>query len=255
MLKLFDLRGKVALVTGSSRGIGRSMAMNLAEAGAQVIVTSRDAAQSAAVAAEIAAAHGVRTFAIAANLADKSDTERLAREAIAQAGRVDILILNAGTNTHFGPAAAASEEAFDRMIDVNVRSVWRLTSLLAPQMAERKDGVIVIVSSIAGILGNPIIGLYGVSKSADIGLMRALAAEWGPSNIRVNAIAPGLIKTEFARVLWSDDKIRGAREAMTPLRRIGEPDDIGGIAVFLASRAGAFVTGQVLVADGGVTIV
>ena len=159
------------------------------------------------------------------------------------------------TNTHFGPIGKASEDAYDKIMSVNVKSVWQLTSLVIPQMAARKDGTVIVVGSIAGLKGNPLLGLYGVGKAALFSMVRNLAAEWGPSNVRVNAIAPGLVKTDFAKALWENDTLRAAREAATPLRRIGDPDDIGGIAVMLAARAGAFITGQVIVADGGVTVI
>ncbi len=254
MQSLFDLTGKVALITGSSRGIGRAIAEHMAHHGATVIVSSRTQAECDEVARAISA-RGGRALAIAADVGRKEQLERLVAETLGQCGRIDILVCNAATNTHFGPLAKASDESFDKMMAVNVRSVWQLCNLVIPQMAARKDGAVIITSSIASVKGNPLIGLYGIAKSAVNALVRNLATEWGPSNVRVNAIAPGLVKTEFARALWSDDKLRTAREAATPLRRIGEPDDIAGLAVMFASRAGAFTTGQVLIADGGVTIV
>jgi NAD(P)-dependent dehydrogenase (short-subunit alcohol dehydrogenase family) len=175
-------------------------------------------------------------------------------DTLAKWGRIDILVCNAATNPVYGPMAKASDDEFDKIMGTNVRSNFWLCNLVIPQMAERRDGAVIIVSSIAALKGNAVIGLYGVSKAADAGLVRNLAVEWGPSNIRINAIAPGLVKTDFARALWEDDKIRTLREAQTPLRRLGEADDIGGIAVMLASRAGNFITGQMIVADGGVTI-
>lgn len=253
MDSLFDLTGKVALITGASRGIGRAIAEHMARHGATVIVCSRTQSECDEVAHAINAAGG-RALAMAADVGKKDQLERLVTDTIRQCDRIDILVCNAATNTHFGPLAKASDEAFDKMMAVNVRSVWQLCSLVIPQMAERKDGAVIITSSIAALKGNPVIGLYGIAKSAVNALVRNLATEWGPSNVRVNAIAPGLIKTEFARALWSDDKLRAAREAATPLRRIGNPEDIAGIAVMFASRAGAFTTGQVFIADGGVTI-
>ena len=170
-------------------------------------------------------------------------------------GRIDILVCNAATNPVYGPTASASPEAFDKIFGTNVKSVWSLCNQVIPQMAARRDGAVILVSSIAGLKGNGIIGLYGVSKAADSALVRNLAVEWGPSNIRVNAIAPGLVKTDFAKALWEDDNLRATREQQTPLRRLGEPDDIAGLAVLLAGPGGAFITGQTFVADGGVTIV
>lgn len=251
---LFDLTGKVALITGSSRGIGRAIAEHMARNGATVIVSSRTQSECDDVARAIEHGGG-RAIAVAADVGKKDQLERLVAQTLGRCGQIDVLVCNAATNTHFGPLAKASDEAFDKMMAINVRSVWQLCNMVIPQMAARKDGTVIITSSIAGVMGNPVIGLYGIAKSAINALVRNLATEWGPSNVRVNAIAPGLIKTEFARALWSDDKLRASREAATPLRRIGEPDDIAGIAVMFASRAGAFITGQVLIADGGVTIV
>src|SRR5476649_568263 len=171
-----------------------------------------------------------------------------------QWAKIDILVCNAAANPVYGPTAKAGDEAFDKIMGNNIKSNFWLSNMVIPQMAERKDGVVIIVSSIAALKGNTVIGLYGVSKAADAGLVRNLACEWGPQNIRVNAIAPGLVRTDFAKALWEDDKLRKAREEATPLRRIGDPQDIGGIAVFLASKAAAFITGQCIVADGGVTI-
>lgn len=254
MDSLFDLSGKVALITGSSRGIGRAIAEHMARHGATVIVSSRTQSECDEVAGTINR-DGGHALAIAADVGKRDQLEHLVSECIKRCDRIDVLVCNAATNTHFGPLAKATDEAFDKIMSVNVRSVWQLCNMVIPQMAERRDGAVIITSSIAAVMGNPVIGLYGIAKSAVNALVRNLATEWGPSNVRVNAIAPGLVKTEFARALWSDEKLRAAREAATPLRRIGDPDDIAGIAVMFASRAGAFTTGQVLIADGGVTIV
>ena len=154
----------------------------------------------------------------------------------------------------FGPMSGAPDEAFDKIMLTNVKSVFWLANMVLPQMAARGDGAMIIISSIGALRGSSQLGLYATSKAAEAGLCRALACEWGPKNVRVNCIAPGLIRTDFARALWEDETRRKAREALTPLRRIGEPRDIGGIAVFLASEAGSFITGQMIVADGGVTI-
>jgi len=250
---LFDLTGKVALVSGSTKGIGLSIATQFALHGARVVISSRKAAECDRVTAELRA-RGLDATSIPCDVGRKEQVEHLVQATLEQLGRIDILVCNAATSTHYGPMGKASEEAWDKIMAVNLKSVWQLTSLVIPQMAERKDGAVIFVSSIAGLKGNPIIGLYGVTKAALFGVTRNLATEWGPSNVRVNAIAPGLVKTDFARALWEDETNRTAREAATPLRRIGEPDDIGGIAVLLASRAGSFITGQVIVADGGVTI-
>jgi dehydrogenase/reductase SDR family member 4 len=250
---MFSLTGKVALITGSTKGIGKSIAEQMAKAGAKVVISSRKREACDEVQKEFAAA-GHTAIALPCNIARKEEVEALVAATLKQWGRIDILVCNAATNPVYGPMASASDDAFDKIMGTNIKSNFWLSNLVIPQMAERKDGVVIIVSSIAALRGNTVIGLYGVSKAADAGLVRNLAVEWGPHNIRVNAIAPGLVRTDFARALWEDEKARKAREAATPLRRLGEPDDIGGIAVMLASRAGNFITGQMIVADGGVTI-
>ena len=169
-------------------------------------------------------------------------------------GAIDVVVANAATNPYYGPLTDISDDAFDKIIANNLKSVLWLAAMTLPGMAERRGGSLIVVGSIGGILANTVIGAYGISKAADHHLVRNLAAEWGPKGVRVNAIAPGLIKTEFARALWEDEKRRTERINVTPLRRLGEPQDIGGIAVFLASPAAAFITGQCIVADGGVTI-
>jgi NAD(P)-dependent dehydrogenase (short-subunit alcohol dehydrogenase family) len=250
---LFDLTGKTALITGSTKGIGRAIAEHLARAGAKVVISSRKADACEAVKKEFDAM-GLQSIAIACNVARKEELEALFAKTMEAYGRIDILVCNAATNPVYGPTASASDEAFDKIMGTNIRSNWQLCNRVIPQMAARGDGAVIIVSSIAALRGNGVIGLYGVSKAADAALARNLAVEWGPKNIRINAIAPGLVKTDFARALWEDEKLRGDRESQTPLRRLGDPDDIAGIAVMLASKAGNFITGQLIVADGGVTI-
>ncbi|MBL8384637.1 MAG: SDR family oxidoreductase [Burkholderiales bacterium] len=250
---LFDLSGKTALVTGSTKGIGKAIARQLALAGARVVISSRKADACEAVKREFDA-EGLTAVAIPCNVARKAELDNLVARTMEAYGRIDILVCNAATNPAFGPTASVPEEGFDKIMGTNVKSVWQLCNMVIPQMAARGDGAVIIVSSIAALRGNGVIGLYGVSKAADAALARNLAVEWGPKNIRVNAILPGLVRTDFARALWEDDKNRSAREAATPLRRLGEPDDIAGIAVMLAGPAGAFITGQAIVADGGVTI-
>jgi NAD(P)-dependent dehydrogenase (short-subunit alcohol dehydrogenase family) len=252
-MKSFDLTGKVAIVTGSSRGIGCSIAEHLAAAGARVVVSSRKAPACEEVAQSIRTAGG-EAVAIPANIGDKAQLENLVNETRRHWGRIDVLVCNAASNPYYGPMAQMPDEAFNKILQNNVVSNHWLASLVLPEMAERKDGVVIIVSSIGGLKGTAVLGAYAISKAADMQLARNLAVEWGPHNIRVNCIAPGLVKTDFARALWENPEVLTKYETQTPLRRIGEPDDIGGIAVFLASRAGAFVTGQTIVADGGVTI-
>ncbi|MEY4730911.1 MAG: hypothetical protein RL020_2069 [Pseudomonadota bacterium] len=250
---MFDLTGKVALITGSTRGIGKSIAEEMARAGAKVVISSRKKDVCDEVAKQIND-EGHEAVAVQCNISYKEELQKLVDTTMEKWGRIDSLVCNAAINPVYGPMSQVSDEAFDKVMGTNLRSNFWLINMVAPQMAARKDGSIIIVSSIAALHGNAVIGVYGISKAADAGLARNLAVEWGPQNIRVNCIAPGLIKTDFARALWEDEKMRKATEMKTPLRRIGEPEDIGGIAVFLASKAGAYITGQMIVADGGVTI-
>ena len=250
---LFDLSGKVALITGSTRGIGKSIAEELARAGAKVVISSRKAEACDAVRAEFER-QGFAVHAQPCNISRHEDLRALVDATIAKWGRVDIAVANAAANPYYGPLAGIPDEAFDKVFLNNVKSVLWLANLTLPGMAGRGGGSFITVGSIGGIIANTVVGAYGISKAADHHLVRNLAAEWGPKNVRVNAIAPGLIKTDFAKALWEDAARRKAREDETPLRRLGVPRDIGGIAVFLASDAAAFITGQVIVADGGVTI-
>ena len=250
---MFSLKGKVALITGSTKGIGKSIAEEMANLGAKVVISSRKADACEAVAAEFTA-RGQEALAVPCNVGDKAAAQNLVDTVMKKWGRIDSLVCNAASNPHFGPLTTASDEMFDKIMSTNVKSVFWLAGMVLPQMAGRRDGAMIIVSSIAALRGSSQLGLYATSKAAEAGMCRALACEWGPKNIRINCIAPGLIRTDCARALWEDETRRKAREALTPLRRIGEPKDIGGIAVFLASEAGSFVTGQMIVADGGVTI-
>jgi len=252
-MPLFDLSGRVALVTGSTRGIGRSIAEELARAGAKVAICSRkaEACESTKKALE---QQGYSVLARACNVSHKDDLRSLVDATLAQWGRIDIVVANAAANPYYGPLAEIPDQAFDKIMANNVKSVLWLAAMTLPGMAERGGGSFIAVGSIGGLLASTVIGAYGLSKAAGHHLVRNLAAEWGPKNVRVNAIAPGLIKTEFARALWEDEKRAAERIQATPLRRLGEPRDIGGVAVFLASDAAAFITGQCIVADGGVTI-
>ena len=250
---MFKLGGKVALVTGSTRGIGKAIAEQMAEAGAKVVISSRKADACEKVAAEFAA-RGQEALAAPCNVGRREELTSLVGRVLDRWGGIDVLVCNAATNPHFGPLLEASDDVFDKIMLTNVKSVMWLANMVLPQMAGRGGGAMIIISSIGALRGSTHLGLYGTSKAAEAALCRALACEWGPKNIRVNCIAPGLIRTEFARALWENDERRKAREAGTPLRRIGEPADIGGVAVFLASQAGSYVTGQMIIADGGVTI-
>ena len=254
-MELFDLTGKVALVTGSTRGIGEAIVQRLAEHGANVVVSSRKADACERVAKAINAARGREAaLPISCNINYKEQIEQLMRETRAHWGRIDVLVCNAAINPYFGPQMEISDEAFDKIMGANVRSNHWLCQQVLPEMVERKDGSIVIVSSIGGIKGSAVIGTYCISKAADFQLARNIAVEYGPHNVRANCIAPGLIKTDFARALWEDPDRLEYSTRNAPLRRIGQPDEIAGAAVFLASKAGAFMTGQAIVIDGGVTI-
>ncbi|MDH2342977.1 glucose 1-dehydrogenase [Bradyrhizobium sp. SSUT77] len=248
----FDLTGKVAVVTGSSRGIGRASAELLAKLGAKVVVSSRKADACKEVADGINAAGGEATV-IPCNIARKQEVEALIAGATKHFGKIDILVCNAAVNPYYGPLLDITDEAFDKIMGSNVKSNIWLSALAIPQMAERGKGSVVIISSIGGLRGSTVIGAYGISKAADFALCRSLAGEWGPKGVRVNCIAPGLVKTDFARALWEDEAILKRRTATTPLRRIGEPDEIAGAVAYLASDASSFMTGQTIVIDGGVT--
>ena len=191
---------------------------------------------------------------MACNISHKEQLQALVDQSIAHMGQIDILVCNAASNVHHGPSNTISDEAFSKIIDTNLKSTHWLCHMVLPGMAERRNGSIIVVSSIAGLRGSESLGTYGISKAGEIALIRNIALEYGPKNIRANAIAPGLIKTDFARALWENPEFLNKRLESTPLRRIGEPIDIAGAAVFLASGASTFMTGQVLVVDGGVTV-
>jgi NAD(P)-dependent dehydrogenase (short-subunit alcohol dehydrogenase family) len=253
-VELFDLSGKVAVITGSSKGIGRAIAERLAEHGANVVISSRKAGPCEEVAAALNARRAGSAIAVPANISSKEDLQRLMDETRAAFGKIDILVCNAASNPYYGPMSGISDEAFRKILDNNIISNHWMVQMVAPEMKERRDGVIIVVSSVGGLKGNAIIGAYNISKAADFQLARNLAHELSPHNIRINCIAPGLVKTDFARALWDTPEAEKRSSSGTPLRRLGEPDDIAGAAVFLASRAGAWMTGQAVVVDGGATI-
>lgn len=253
MSDLFDLSGKTALVTGSSKGIGRAIAERMAEHGARVVVSSRKKEACDEVVRGIADRGGKAT-AIACNISHKPELEALVAETRAAYGPIDVLVCNAAVNPHYGPSQEIPDSAFDKVMSVNIRSNHWLCQMVIPEMAERGDGSVIIVSSIGGLKGTAVLGAYSISKAADLQLARNLAVEWGPKNVRVNCIAPGLVRTDFARALWENPETYRRAVSTYPLRRIGEPDELAGAAIFLASKAGAFVTGQTIVVDGGVTI-
>jgi NAD(P)-dependent dehydrogenase (short-subunit alcohol dehydrogenase family) len=255
-MSLFDLTGKSALITGSSRGIGRAIAERMAEHGAKVVISSRKEGPCQEVADVINKRHGKGPAIVCpANISSKPDLQKVVDETNAAFGKIDIVVCNAASNPYYGPMSGIPDEAFIKILQNNIISNNWLLQMVAPQMIARKDGAMVIVSSIGGLRASTVIGAYCISKAADVQLARNLAAEWGPHNIRVNCISPGLVKTDFAKALWEDETSREQRESETPLRRLGEPDDIAGAALYLASRAGAWTTGQNIVVDGGVTAV
>lgn len=253
MANLFDLTGKSAIVTGSSRGIGKQIAYRLAEHGANVVVSSRKQDACDAATAEINDRLGRKaTIAVAANIAAKEALQNLVDETNRVFGKIDICICNAASNPYFGPMSGITDDQFTKILQNNIISNHWLINMCAPQMRERKDGAVIIISSVGGLKGSPVIGAYDISKAADMQLARNLAVEFGPDNVRVNTIAPGLVQTDFAKALWENPEILKASTARAALKRIGQPDEIAGMAVLLASQAGAFVTGQTIIIDGGV---
>lgn len=251
MKDLFDLTGRVSVITGSTKGIGKAMAEALAAFGSKVVISSRKADACDAVAASINESGG-EALAHPCHVGHKDQLERLVASTRERWGKIDNLVVNAAVNPYFGSSLGIPDSAFDKVMEVNIKSVHWLCQMVIPEMQERKDGSIVIVSSVGGFRGNSMLGAYAISKAADMQLARNLAAEFGPDNIRVNAVCPGLVKTNFARALWEDPQREQAVAGRTPLRRLGEPVDCAGIAVYLASRAGSWTTGQTFTVDGGV---
>jgi len=251
--ELFDLTGKVAIVTGSSRGIGKAIAERMAEHGAKVVISSRKAGPCEEVAAAINERRPGHAISIPANISSKDDLQRLVDETRTAFGKIDILVCNAASNPYYGSQLDITDDAFNKILNNNIVANNWLVSMVAPEMKERHDGAVIVVSSIGGLRGSTVIGAYCISKAADMQLARNLAQELGPAGIRVNCIAPGLVKTDFARALWDTPEGEKRASSGTPLRRLGEPDDIAGAAVFLASKAGSWMTGQTIVIDGGST--
>lgn len=254
-MSLFDMAGQVALITGSSRGIGRAIAEAMAGQGAKVVISSRKADACDAAADEINSRHGTGTaIAVPANISSKDDLQNLVDRTRAAFGKVTALVCNAASNPYYGPSLGIADEQFRKILDNNILSNHWLMTMVAPEMIERRAGSITIISSIGGLKGSPIIGAYCISKAADMQMARNMAMELGPHNIRVNCIAPGLIRTDMARALWENPETLKRSTAAACLGRIGEPHEIAGAAVFLASPAGAYTTGQTIVCDGGATI-
>lgn len=251
---MFDISGKVAVVTGSTKGIGLAIARQYAKAGAKVVVSSRKQDACDAVVKELTDA-GHDAVAIPCHIGERAQLENLVEKTMDHYGRLDILVCNAASNPVYGPISELPESAWDKVMDNNVKSNYVLANnIVCPIMEKQGGGVIIMVSSIAALRASDTLSFYSISKAAEAHLAKNLALHWGPKGVRINAIAPGLIKTDFARALWEDPERLERIENKTPLRRIGEPEDIAGVAHFLASDASAYITGQLLVADGGETI-
>lgn len=253
-MSLFDLSGKTAIVTGSTRGIGKAIAEHYAAHGANVVISSRTADMCEAVAAEINARDGGRAIALPASISSKQALEDMVAKARDAFGGIDILVANAASNPHYGPMAGITDEAFRKILDNNIISNHWLAQLCLPDMIEKRDGAIIIISSIGGLRGSPVIGAYCISKAADMQIARNYAVEYGKHNIRTNCIAPGLIRTDFAKALWDNPEAEAQFNASHPMRRMGVADELAGAALFLGSAAGSYVNGQTIVVDGGSTI-
>jgi NAD(P)-dependent dehydrogenase (short-subunit alcohol dehydrogenase family) len=250
----FSLKGKTAAITGAARGIGRAIALRFAQAGAKVVVSDRELKDVQVVADEIKAAGG-QALAVQAHVGSLDQLEGLVMQTVEAFGRVDVMINNAGINPHFGPLLAADEGAVEKTLDVNLKGVWRGCKAVAPQMEKQGGGKIINMASVGGFRPGPGSGLYGISKAAVIMLTEILAVELGPANIQVNAIAPGIIKTRFSQPLWKTPEVAERALRSLPLHRFGEPEDVAGLALYLASPASDFVTGAVFVLDGGQRVV
>jgi NAD(P)-dependent dehydrogenase (short-subunit alcohol dehydrogenase family) len=254
-MTLFDMSGKVAVITGSTRGIGRAIAERMAEHGAKVVISSRKQDVCDQVTNEINDRFGKETaIAIAANISSKENLQNLVEVSTKAFGKIDVLVCNAASNPCYGPLATISDDQFNKILSNNIIANNWLISMVVPQMIERKDGSIIIISSIGGLKGSTTLGAYAISKAADMQLARNLACEYGLHNVRVNCVAPGLVKTDFAKALWDDPDNLKASTSRSPLLRIGIPDEIAGVAVLMGSAAGNFMTGQTVVIDGGATI-
>ena len=257
-MSMFDLSDNVAIITGSTKGIGKAIAVRMAEAGAKVVVSSRKSDVCEAVAAEINKDHarnGGEAISIPCHVGERDQLQILVDRTLEKWGKITTLIPNAATNPYHGPSAGIPDSALDKILDTNVRSVHFLCHMVLPHMVERKQGSITIIASIAGLKGTKDLGAYAISKVAEHQMARNPAVEYGPHNVRINAIAPGLIKTDFAKALWTDPERLERVSSALPMRRIGVPDEVAGAAMFLSSEAAAYVTGQVLQVCGGSSIV
>ena len=249
----FSLEGKVAVVTGASRGIGRAVALRLAGANAKVVVSSRKLENVQAVADEIEAKGG-EALALKAHVGRLDDVAALVARTVEAFGRLDIAVNNAATNPHFGPLLTADEGQWSKILDTNLTGAFRVCKAVVPQMEKQGGGKIINLASVAGLRPSPGMGVYSVSKAGLIMLTQALALELGQANIQVNAVAPGVIKTRFSQVLWSTPQIAEPMLGKLPLGRFGEPEDVAGLALYLASPASDYVTGGVFIVDGGMNV-
>lgn len=251
-MSLFDLTDRIVLMTGASKGMGLAMANALADHGARVVISSRklDQCENAANAINERLG-GERAIAVSCNIGYKDQLENLVDETHKRLGKIDVLVCNAGVNPYYGPSKDIPDAAFDKIMGSNVKSNHWLAHMVAPDMVEKSRGSILITSSTAAFSGSTMLGTYNISKTADLALVRNLALDYGPNNIRVNAMCPGVIRTDFARALWDRPEAERALIQRTPLRRIGEPEDLEGIAVFLASDASTYITGQAITVCGG----
>jgi NAD(P)-dependent dehydrogenase (short-subunit alcohol dehydrogenase family) len=253
-MELFDLSGKRALITGSTKGIGKAIAKRFAEHGAKVVISSRKEDMCINIRDEINNKFPDSAISIPCNINEKKELENLVNKTNSIFGGIDILVCNAALNPFFGSSMDIPDDAFDKILSANIKSNHWLSNMILPQMIERKEGSIIVISSIGGLKGSEMLGAYSISKAADVQLVRNIAVEQGPNNIRANCISPGIIKTRFAKALWDNPEILKNTTSKAPLRRIGAPDEVAGAAIFLASDAGSFTTGQNIVIDGGVTI-
>ena len=253
-MELFDLSGKRALITGSTKGIGEAIAKRFAEHGAKVVISSRKEDMCINIRDEINNKFPDSAISIPCNINEKKELENLVNKTNSSFGGIDILVCNAALNPFFGSSMDIPDDAFDKILSANIKSNHWLSNMVLPQMIERKEGSIIVISSIGGLKGSEMLGAYSISKAADMQLVRNIAVEQGPNNIRANCISPGIIKTRFAKALWDNPEILKNTTSKAPLRRIGAPDEVAGAAIFLASDAGSFITGQNIVIDGGVTI-
>lgn len=253
MKDLFSLNGKVALITGSSSGMGKAIAEAMGLHGAAVIISSNDAKSCAEVCKELIAKN-ITATSLPCDISLKGSLEKLVNDAIQYFDKIDILVCNAGIANEFDSLLNTADEEWEKIMNINLQSALWLTQLVVPEMIQRKDGTIIFMSSISGLRGNKGLGLYGISKAGLAQLARNLAVELGPDNIRVNSISPGVIETAFAKPLMENDAVMKRRLSLTPLRRVGQPDEVAGVAVMLASKAGGFITGQNIIVDGGTVI-